>query len=77
MSNKNEVSWEGALRAAVEETDPSKAAIKVRAAEDAIVRRFLAIAPGLGSAEEHALFEALHTVRLLKSVPRARLGAVQ
>jgi len=58
--------WQEALQEAVRETDPHLAEIKIRNAEIALFRRIHAFSPSSDFSEEQALFDALHTIRLLR-----------
>jgi hypothetical protein len=74
--NTKQPAWKAILKDAVSETDPAKAVAKTRAAEIAIFNRIGDAWPSPGFAEEQELFEALDTIRLLKSDPiSCRLGS--
>jgi len=62
--------WQEALHEAVHETDPHLAEIKIRNAEIALFRRIHAFSPNSDFSEEQALFDALHTIRLLRGARR-------
>ena len=62
--------WESIFHEAVHEADPTMAALKIRMAELAICDRMNDFSAS-GSLEEQALFDALGTIRDLKSVRRA------
>jgi hypothetical protein len=59
--------WQAILQDAVHETKPDKAEAKTHAAEAAILNRLGDTWPSPGFAEEQELFQALDTIRLLKS----------
>lgn len=62
--------WQEALHEAVHETDPHLAEIKIRNAEIALFRRIHAFSPSPDFPEEQALFDALTTIRSLRSARR-------
>jgi hypothetical protein len=62
--------WHELLQEAIHEADPAKAGLKIERAERAILLRLRDSSPGLSAAEEQALFEALGTVRALRSARR-------
>jgi len=62
--------WESVFQDAVHESDPMIAEVKIRIAEAAIFDRIHDFGTGLGSLEEQALFDALGTIRVLRSVRR-------
>ena len=62
--------WESVFQDAVHESDPIAAPAKIRAAEAAIFDRIHDFAASPGSLEEQALFDALGTIKLLRSVRR-------
>jgi hypothetical protein len=68
MQKQQPPTWQVALQAAVRETNPGLIEAKIQAAEAAISNRIGAALRGPGFAEEQALFEALETIRTLKSV---------
>jgi hypothetical protein len=62
--------WESVFQDAVQEPDPLMAEAKIRAAEVAIFDRIHQFAESPGSLEEQALFDALGTINVLRSVLR-------
>jgi hypothetical protein len=62
--------WEFVFQDAVHEADPTIAEIKLRQAEVAIFNRIRHFSARPGSTEEQALFDALVTIRLVRSVRR-------
>jgi hypothetical protein len=62
--------WESALEDAVHEPDPTMAEAKVRKAEEAILDRIHDCSTSPGSLEEQTLFDALGTIKILRSVRR-------
>jgi len=62
--------WESALQDAVHEPDPTMAEAKIRMAEEAIFDRIHDCSISPGSSEEQALFDALGTIKILRSVRR-------
>lgn len=62
--------WESVFQDAVHESDPKMAETKIRIAEAAIFDRIHDFATGPGSLEEQALFDALGTIKVLRSVRR-------
>jgi len=62
--------WESVFQDAVHESDPMIAELEIRIAETAIFDRIHDFGTGLGSLEEQALFDALGTIRVLRSVRR-------
>ena len=62
--------WQEALQEAVRETDSHLAESKIRIAEIALFRRIHAFSPSPDFSEEQALFDALHTIRLLRRACR-------
>ena len=62
--------WESALQDAVHEPDPAAAEAKIRMAEEAIFDRIHDCSTSPGSLEEQELFDALGTLKLLRSVRR-------
>jgi hypothetical protein len=62
--------WESVFQDAVHESDPMLAADKIRRAEEAIFERMHDYSMSPGSLEEQALFDALGTIRVLRSVRR-------
>lgn len=62
--------WQEELQDAVHETDPHLAEIKIRNAEIALFRRIHTFSPTSDFSEEQALFDALHTIRLLRRACR-------
>ena len=74
MQKKEQPTWQVALQAAVRETNPGLIEEKIQAAEAAISNRIGVALRGPGFAEEQALFEALDTIRVLKSAHGVRHG---
>jgi hypothetical protein len=62
--------WESALQDAIHEPDPMMAETKIRIAEQVIVDRIHDYSTSPGSFEEQALFDALGTIKVLRSVRR-------
>ena len=62
--------WEIVFQDAVHEADPTMAEVKIRRAEAAILRCIQYTSASPGPAEEQALFNALRTIRLLRSARR-------
>ena len=62
--------WEIVFQDAVHEADPTMAEAKIRRAETAIFSRIQHFSASGGSTEEQALFDALGTIRLLRSMRR-------
>ena len=62
--------WHELLQEAIHEAEPAAAELMIRRAERAILRRIQDIWPGPSAVEEQALFEALGTVRALRSARR-------
>jgi hypothetical protein len=62
--------WESPLGDAVRESDPATAEAKIRMAEEAIFGRIHDCSTSPGSLEEQALFDALGTIKILRSVRR-------
>jgi len=62
--------WESVFQDAVHESDPMIAEVKIRIAEAAIFDRIHDFGSSPGSLEEQALFDALGTIRVLRSVRR-------
>jgi hypothetical protein len=62
--------WESALQDAVHEPDPTMAEAKIRMAEEAIFDRIHDCSISPGSLEEQALFDALGTIKIVRSVRR-------
>jgi hypothetical protein len=62
--------WESALQDAVHEPDPTMAEAKILIAEEAIFDRIHDCSTSPGSLEEQALFDALGTIKILRSVRR-------
>jgi len=62
--------WESVFQDVVHESDPMAAPAKIRAAEVAIFDRIDDFAQSPGSLEEQALFDALGTIKVLRSVRR-------
>ena len=62
--------WHELLQEAIHEADPAKAGLKIERAKRAILLRLQDFWPGPSAAEEQALFEALGTVRALRSARR-------
>jgi len=60
--------WESAFQEAVHEPDPMVADVKIRQAETVIFDRIHDFSTNPGSVEEQALFDALGTIRILRSV---------
>ena len=60
--------WEVVFQDAVREADPMLAEAKIRKAEVAIFNRIYHFSARPGCAEEQALFDALVTIRLLRSL---------
>lgn len=65
-----DTAWEAVFQDAVHEPDPIAAPAKIRAAEVAIFDRIHDFASIPGSLEEQALFDALGTIKVLRSVRR-------
>jgi hypothetical protein len=59
--------WESVLQDAVHEPDPIIAEVKIRMAEEAILDRIHDHSTSPGSLEEQALFDALGTIRVLRT----------
>ena len=64
------VEWESVFQDAVHESDPMIAETKIRTAEAAIFDRIHDFSTNPGSLEEQALFDALGTIKVLRSVRR-------
>jgi len=62
--------WHELLQEAIHEAEPAEAEIKIRRAERAISQRLQDTSPGPSAGEERALFEALGTLRALRSARR-------
>lgn len=62
--------WHELLQEAIHEADPALVELKIARAERAILLRLQDCSNGLGVSEEQALFEALGTVRALRSARR-------
>jgi len=62
--------WESVLQEALHESDPAVAEAKIRLAEEAIFDRIHDCSTSPGSVEEYSLFDALGTIRALRSVRR-------
>jgi hypothetical protein len=62
--------WEFEFQDAVHEADPTMAKVKIRRAETAILNRIRYTPASPGPAELQALFNALRTIRLLRSARR-------
>ena len=62
--------WESVLQEAIHEPDPMIEEVKIRMAEEAIFNRIHDHSTSPGSWEEQALFDALGTIRALRSVRR-------
>lgn len=62
--------WESVFQDAVHESDPMMAKVKIRVAETVIFDRIHEFATSPGSLEEQALFDALGTIKVLRSVRR-------
>jgi hypothetical protein len=62
--------WESVLQDALHEPDPMIAEVKIHKAEEAIFIRIHDHSTSPGSWEEQALFDALGTIRALRSVRR-------
>jgi len=62
--------WHELLQEAIHEADPAVVELKIARAERAILLRLQDFSNGLGVSEEQALFEALGTVRALRSARR-------
>jgi hypothetical protein len=62
--------WQERLQEAIHEADPSMAEVRIRLAETAIFERVDEFSKGPDSREEQALFDALGTLRLLRSMKR-------
>jgi len=63
--------WQEALRQAINENDSQLAGAKIQTAEAAIFHRIQGFSPGSDVSEEWALFDALHTIRILRSLAAA------
>jgi hypothetical protein len=62
--------WEFVFQDAVHESDPMMARTKIRMAEEVIFDRIRDFSNSPGSLEEQALFDALGTIKVLRSVRR-------
>jgi hypothetical protein len=62
--------WHELLQEAIHESDPAVVQLKIGRAERAILLRLQDSSPGPSAGEEQALFEALGTVRALRSARR-------
>jgi hypothetical protein len=62
--------WLVAVQDAIHETDPQMAEVKIRMAEAAIFDRIHNFSARPDSLEEQALFDALGTIRILRSSRR-------
>ena len=62
--------WQEALHQAIDETDPRLALEKVQAAELALFLRIGDFSPSPDRLEERALFDALDTIRILRTFVR-------
>jgi hypothetical protein len=67
--------WQQALKDAVEETDPLLVHAKAADAEIAIFNRMHGFVANADSNEEQAMFEALVTIRALKTLRSQSTGA--
>jgi hypothetical protein len=62
--------WHEKLQEAIHESNPLLVEVKIARAERAILERIRDCEPGPGAVEEQALFEALGTIRALRSARR-------
>ena len=62
--------WHELLQDAIHESDPAVVELKIGRAERSILLRLQDSSPGPSAGEEQALFEALGTVRALRSARR-------
>jgi predicted RNase H-like nuclease len=73
MQQDSALLWQQALQDAIEEPDPQVARVKIANAEMAIFNRMQGFTPNGDFSEEHALFDALETIRALDSKRRREL----
>src|SRR5215831_2165562 len=62
--------WFSAVQDAIHETDPQMVEVKIRIAEAAIFNRIHDFSASSGSLEEQAMFDALGSIRILRSSGR-------